>query len=206
MDYTSYFWQGQLTRLRPVSPDDAEDAWRDRFDSPGRQVLQLGVELPAAVDQLRDRLTRFADCRDNDGLILFTIENLAGESVGGLSYHTRDRKNGNFSFGVRVDAVHRQRGYAADAVRLLLRYGFLERRYHKCNSACVDGNTASVKMHEALGFRDEGRRRDVLFLNGRYYDELLFGLTRDEFDANDAPFRPEWIVAQDSYPVSKSTG
>ncbi len=206
MDYTRYFWQGQLTRLRPVSPDDAEDIWRDRLDSPGRQMLQLGVELPASLGQLRDRLTQFADSRDNEGLILLTIENLAGQSVGGLSYHSRDRKNGNFSFGVRVDAGQRGHGYARDAVRLLLRYGFLERRYHKCNSACVDGNTASIKLHHALGFRDEGQRREVLFLNGRYCDELLFGLTRDEFDANDAPFRPEWIAAQDSYPVPKTTG
>jgi len=193
MDNTNYFWQGQLTRLRPVSPDEAEETWRDRFDSPGRQVLQEGIELPASVDQLRDKLTRFADCRDNEGLILFTIENLAGESVGGLSYHSRDRKNGNFSFGVRVDAAHRRQGYAADAVRLLLRYGFLERRYHKCCSGCIATNHASARLHRILGFVEEGVQRQQIYFNGVYNDLLLFGLMRDEFDANDAPYRPEWL-------------
>lgn len=193
MDYTRYFWQGQLTRLRPVSPDDAEGIWRDRLDSPGRQMLQLGVELPASLGQLRDRLTQFADSRDNEGLILLTIENLAGQSVGGLSYHSRDRKNGNFSFGVRVDAGQRGHGYARDAVRLLLRYGFLERRYHKCCSACIATNTASARLHKALGFTEEGLRREQFYFNGRYNDEYLFGLTRAEFDANDAPYRPAWI-------------
>ncbi len=195
MDDTRYFWKGRLTRLRPVSPDDAERSWRDRLDSPGRQVLQLGIELPTTVEDLRERLARFANCRDVDGLILFTIENLDGEDVGGLSYHTRNRKDGNFSFGVRIAAPFRGRGYAQDATRILLRYGFLERNYHKCNSACVEGNTASIRLHHALGFRDEGRQRETLFMNGRYYDELLFGLTREEFDANDAPYRPDWMGA-----------
>ena len=193
MDTSSYFWQGQLTRLRPLSPGDAETSWQSLFDSPGRQLLQLGVELPSSLEARRDWLSERAGCRDVNGLILFAIESLAGEYVGGLSYHTRDRKNGNFSFGVAVFTPHRGRGYAQDATRLLLRYGFLERRYQKCNSACMAENAASIRLHHALGFKDEGRRRDTIFYNGRYNDELLFGLTRDEFDGNDAPHRPEWL-------------
>jgi RimJ/RimL family protein N-acetyltransferase len=193
MNDSNYFWQGRITRLRPLSVDDTEETLRDRLDSPGRQMLQLGVELPTSAEAMRERLARLADCRDVDGLILFTIENLDGQNVGGLSYHTRNRKDGNFSFGVRVTTPFRGRGYAADAVRVLLRYGFLERRYHKCNSACVENNVASIRLHLALGFREEGRQRETLYYNGRYYDELLFGLLRDEFDANDAPFRPDWI-------------
>jgi RimJ/RimL family protein N-acetyltransferase len=194
MDETTYFWQGKLTRLRPVQPDDAESAYRGAFDSPARQVLQLGIELPRSVEEWRETLSRYAECRDVDGVILFTIEDLDGHDVGGISYHTRDRKNGAFSFGIRVPASHRRRGYAADATRVLLRYGFLERRYHKCNSACVAGNTASAALHRTLGFVEEGRRRQTLYFNGRYHDELLFGLTHEEFDANDAPFRPAWIT------------
>jgi RimJ/RimL family protein N-acetyltransferase len=192
MDYAQYFWQGQLTRLRPVSPDDAETRRLNMLDSPARQLLQLGIELPAGADQLREDLARYADCQDVGGVILFTIESLVGENVGGLSYHSRDRKNGNFSFGVVVTAPFRRKGYAEDAARILLRYGFQERRYHKCNSACVAGNTASVQLHLALGFREEGRRRDQVYFNGRYYDELFFGLTQEEFEATDALFRPDW--------------
>jgi RimJ/RimL family protein N-acetyltransferase len=155
-------------------------------------LLQLGVELPTTVEHRAEHLARFANCQDVDGLILFAVESLAGEYVGGLSYHSRDRKNGNFSFGVTIAAPHWRKGYAADATRILLRYGFLERRYHKCNSACVDGNTASIRLHLALGFREEGRIRDKVYFNGRYYDGLRFGMTFDEFEAADAPYRPDW--------------
>ena len=67
------------------------------------------------------------------------------------------------------------------------------RRSHSSNSACWASNTASAQLHRSLGFVEEGVQRQNVYYNGRYHDELLFGLTRDEFDANDAPFRPEWI-------------
>jgi RimJ/RimL family protein N-acetyltransferase len=117
-------------------------------------------------------------------VIVFAIENLEGEQVGGISLHSRDEKNGLFSFGVVVDRQHRRRGYAEDAVIILLKYGFWEKRYQKCNSACVDMNEGSIKLHQKLGFLQEGRRRRQLFLSGEHHDEILFGLTREEFAAH----------------------
>lgn len=186
MDYSRYFWQGTKTRLRGVRADDAEAAWIERLDTPSRQLLQLGAELPVSVEYLRQRLGQLADCNDLDGLVLFAIENLEGERVGGLSWHSRDLKNGAFSFGVTVPREHRGRGYAADAVWTLLRYAFREQRFNKCNSLCVATNTASMRLHERLGFVLEGMQRQVIFYDGVYHDEALWGMTRDEYEALDA--------------------
>jgi len=178
----NYFWAGSKVRLRGLRPEDAEAAYANSLDSPGRQVLQLGVELPTSIEALRIELEKRAHCRDVDGVIVFAIETLSGRYVGGISLHSRNEKNGTFGFGVNVHAAHRENGYAADAVRILLTYAFHERRYQKCNSACVEGNEASISLHRKLGFVEEGRRRRHLFLNGRFYDDILFGLTREEFD------------------------
>jgi RimJ/RimL family protein N-acetyltransferase len=185
LDYSRYFWQGEKVRLRPLRFEDAEQGFVDSLDSPSRQLLQLGIELPTSVELLKSSMEKYVGCQDANGVIIFAIENPEGVDVGGLSYHSRDRKNGTFSFGVVVGRAHRRQGYAADAVRMLLRYGFWERRYQKCNSACVHTNQASIRLHKTLGFVEEGRRRRQLFLNGRYYDDLLFGLTREEFDAHE---------------------
>jgi RimJ/RimL family protein N-acetyltransferase len=56
-----------------------------------------------------------------------------------------------------IPPPRRRRGYATEAARLLLRYAFDEQRYQKCNSACVEGNVASIALHERLGFAEEGR-------------------------------------------------
>jgi RimJ/RimL family protein N-acetyltransferase len=38
-------------------------------------------------------------------------------------------------------------------------------------------------MHEKLGFIHEGLIRRNCFFNGKYHDDVLFGMTREEFDA-----------------------
>ena len=183
LDYTDYFWAGERIRLRGLTENDAESAFANALDSPGRQVLQLGIELPTSVDALRAELAKRAGCKDVDGVIVFAIEMLDGVKVGGISLHTPSLKNGTFGFGVNVDRRHRGNGYATEAVRILLRYCFHERRFQKCNSACVESNDASIALHKKLGFIEEGRRRRQYYLNGRFYDDILFGLTREEFDA-----------------------
>jgi RimJ/RimL family protein N-acetyltransferase len=103
LDYSRYFWQGEKVRLRPLRLEDAETAFIASLDSPSRRDLQLGVELPTSVEALRSSLEKRVDCKDADGVIVFTVETLEGENVGGLSLHSRDRKNGVFGFGVVID-------------------------------------------------------------------------------------------------------
>lgn len=184
-DFSRYFWRGDLVRLRPLRVEDAERSFLASLDSPSRQLLQLGVELPTTVELERAKLERFANFRDVNSLIVLAIETLAGELVGGISMHSMDRKNGVFSFGISVYQGYQGRGYATEAARILLRYGFWEQRYQKCNSACAAINAASIALHEKLGFVREGLRRQVLFINGQYHDDILWGMTREEFDARE---------------------
>lgn len=183
LDYSRYFWQGKKVRLRPLRTEDAEQSFASSLDSPSRQLLQLGLELPTSVDLLKVKFEKYAGCKEADGVIVFAVENLDGVHVGGISLHSCDEKNGVFSFGIVINRQHGGQGYAESAVRILLKYGFWERRYQKCNSACLHVNEASIRLHKKLGFLEEGRQRRVTFFNGEYYDSILFGLLREEFDA-----------------------
>jgi RimJ/RimL family protein N-acetyltransferase len=45
-------------------------------------------------------------------------------------------------------------------------------------------DTASLALHRKLGFVEEGRRRRAQFMAGPYHDEVLLGLTVEEFTAD----------------------
>jgi len=183
LDYSRYFWQGKKIRLRPMRAEDAEQTFISSLDSPARQFLQLGIELPTSTELQKSFLEKYAGCKDTGGEVMFTIETLEGTNVGGISLHGRDEKNGVFSFGIVLGREHRGEGYAEEALRILLKYGFWERRYQKCNSACAHTNDASIALHKKVGFVEEGRRRRQFFFGGEHHDEVLFGMTREEFDA-----------------------
>ncbi len=180
-DYSHYFWQGEKTRLRPWRLEDAELRFMASLDSPTVAHYQDGIELPTSVELQKQWLEKTAGLKD-DGMIRFAMENLDGVTVGWVTLHSRDQKNGTFGFGVAVYRDYRGHGNAVDAVRTILKYGFWEQRYQKCNSMCLHTNKASIRMHQKLGFIEEGRIRRTCFYNGQYHDDVLFGMTREEFD------------------------
>lgn len=101
--------------------------------------------------------------------------------VGGINVNEVDQINGTFAYGVGLISEHKGNGYAAEAVLLVLRFMFYERRFQKCEAHVYDYNSASISLHRKLGFVEEGRLRRHLFLAGEYRDELVFGITVDEF-------------------------
>jgi RimJ/RimL family protein N-acetyltransferase len=181
-DYSNYFWQGARTRLRPWRLEDAELRFITSLDSPTLALHEDGITLPSSVELQRERLEKTANFNASD-MLRFAMENLDGVTVGWITLHSRDQKNGTFGFGVAVYRDYRGQGYAVDAARIILKYGFWEQRYQKCNSACLATNDASIRIHEKLGFIEEGRIRRNCFYDGKYHDEVLFGMTREEFDA-----------------------
>jgi RimJ/RimL family protein N-acetyltransferase len=38
-------------------------------------------------------------------------------------------------------------------------------------------------MHLKVGFKEEGRRREAVYKNGAYHDEVMFGLLRQEWNS-----------------------
>ncbi|MFD4715668.1 GNAT family N-acetyltransferase [Streptomyces sp. NPDC058430] len=80
-----------------------------------------------------------------------------------------------------IGAGHRREGDAAEAVVMLLRYMFDERRFHKCEARVFAYNEASLAFQRRLGFVEEGRLRDHVFHRGRHHDLVLLGMPGREF-------------------------
>jgi RimJ/RimL family protein N-acetyltransferase len=57
----------------------------------------------------------------------------------------------------------------------------LERRLNKFNDYVLEGNEGSARMMRKLGCVQEGVRRQVVYIHGKYMDFILFGLTKDEY-------------------------
>ncbi|PWV84506.1 Protein N-acetyltransferase, RimJ/RimL family [Prauserella marina] len=92
----------------------------------------------------------------------FAIETLRGGMlVGSVSSIQADPRSHRFSYGIGIGAPHRRCGYASDAITVLLAVMFWERGYRTCEVSIYGGNIASLSLHGALGFREEGRVRDT---------------------------------------------
>lgn len=171
--------------MRAIQAEDWEGHYYNRFDTPARRLLESVVELPPTIAEAKSFAEKFAEFPSDEGRIMFTIEDLNGENVGGINLNSIDERNGTFSIGIQIDRDYRGRRYGFRAMRILLRYAFFERRLNKFNDYVLQGNEASTMMLKKLGCIQEGVRRKVIYTNGQYLDEILFGLTKDEFIKNE---------------------
>ncbi|MDD5189674.1 MAG: GNAT family protein [Dehalococcoidales bacterium] len=185
ISYEKYYWQNELVRLRAISLEDWEADFPNYFDSPARFWLEEETELPPVIANVQEAYKKFANFNPVSGRLMFTVETLDGTAVGGLNLNSINERNGTFSIGIQIGVGNRGKGYGVAAMRILLRYAFLERRLNKFNSGCIEGNLPSAAMHKKVGCIQEGTRRQMYFSSGRFFDWVLFGMTKDEFVENE---------------------
>lgn len=176
------YWEGHRVRLRAIEPGDARFHFEvDRERDVDRNLDQVFPPNSMARAEKWVREASEKGFRDGD-CFLFEIESLeTGELVGSIDTHHCDARAGVFEYGISVREEQRGKGYASEAILLVLRYYFLERRYQKCNVGVFEFNEASLRLHERLGFELEGRRRRQTYTGGTYHDLLLYGMTTEEF-------------------------
>jgi len=183
------YWEGRLVRLRGIEPEDAAGhiAWNREVENE-RNLDQ--VWPPQAEARVR-KWSAEGGLRGFEGdNYHFQIEALeSGELVGHIATHHCDPRVGVLSYGLSIHTPYRRRGYAAEAVCLVLRYYFQERRYQKANVGVFSFNEGSQRLHERLGFTVEGRQRRTTFTRGQFHDLLWYGITAEEF----AELHPEYL-------------
>ncbi len=84
---------------------------------------------------------------------------------------------------------HHGQGYATEAARALLGYGFEELDLHRIIATCQPENPASYRVMEKLGMRREGHFRQCIDRGqGVWWDEYFYALLKDEW-VNHNPIR-----------------
>ena len=84
--------------------------------------------------------------------------------------------------GYWVDAGHAGQGFIPEGVAIILRYGFEEIGLHRIEAAIVPRNSASRRVVEKLGMREEGMAERFLQIRGTWEDHVRYAMTLEEWD------------------------
>jgi RimJ/RimL family protein N-acetyltransferase len=174
------FWQGLHIRLRAVEPSDAETFFTWNQDSEMMRNLNWLLP-PTSLESVKRWAEEESRRKPTNDDFFWVIEDGEGQIVGSISAHHCDRRAGAFKYGIAIRQEHQRKGYASEAILLVLRYFFEELRYQKVTVNIHADNVASLRLHERLGFQLEGRLRRTVSARGQYLDEVLMGMTIEEF-------------------------
>ena len=104
-----------------------------------------------------------------------------GEAVGSCGLRRKPGGEDEADIGYELAPRLWGQGYATEAARAMVDFGFRELGLHRISSWCIADNAASARVLEKDGFTLEGRLRQNERFKGRRGDTLLYGLLREEW-------------------------
>jgi RimJ/RimL family protein N-acetyltransferase len=169
---------GDLVRLRPLEPEDADALYRWHNDDEVMRWLQSYFHESLAG--LRKRLAdREENSHDKVTLCIETLEER--KPIGIVSLRDADPINARAKVDIYIgEHEFWGGGYGTDALRRVCRYGFDTLRLHSIELTVVEANERAVKSYKKLGFQVDGRLRQAFFRDGEWHDELLMCVLKNE--------------------------
>lgn len=173
------FIQGDRLYLREVRPSDVNSTYY-------RWMNDLEV-------------TRYLESRfypnSMEGLQKYVAEKLGDPNNVFLAILLKegDRHIGNIKLGP-INWIHRfadvgllvgekdcwGKGYATEAIRLMVDYAFGTLNLHRLTAGCYENNMGSARAFLKAGFSQDGIRKSHFYSEGRYVDDILLGIVRPE--------------------------
>lgn len=165
------FLREERLALRPVEPDDRAFLvrhWNEPTVRRWTNRYEPVTESDVADFLADEHAVHFVVSRDE-------------ESVGFVWLFEISDVHARAELGYWIAPAESGRGYATEAARCCLRYAFDDRNLRKVTARVFEGNDASMRVLEKLGFREEGRLREQYYVDGAYVDCVRYGLLEDEY-------------------------
>ena len=173
----SEFARGPVVHLRAPEPTDRA-AFLDATVR-SRALHHPWVAAPETDEAFDAFLERSS--RDTESCTL-VVRNDDEELVG--VYNVSQIIRGLFQnafVGYYAFLPHAGNGYMRAAMPLVFEHAFGQLTLHRLQADVQPDNTASRKLLEATGWREEGYAPRYLFIDGAWRDHVLYGITAEEW-------------------------
>lgn len=128
----------------------------------------------------QDARAFFALAEEPDKLWLAITLRSDGRQIGGIGLRI-EQQHQHAELGYWLGVEHWGKGYATEAGREMLRYGFEDLGMHRIFATHFKHNPASGRILKKLGMRHEGCQREHLLKWDQFVDSEMYGILRREW-------------------------
>jgi RimJ/RimL family protein N-acetyltransferase len=194
---------GRTVVLRPHTPENLA-AFRRWYADPEIARLTRYQDGPMR----RDEIDRFFQIRavGTQSLAMAIHIRESGRLIGSCAFSAMDPDNGAAMFHITLGEKDCWgRGYGSEATELMLDHAFGTLGLHRVALAVFSFNERAIRSYRKVGFVVEGRSRQAIFRDGRFWDELHMSVLADEWRAR-APSEPVPVSADGATPAAAGIG
>lgn len=170
--------EGERIYLSPMCIEDAEkytEWFSDRSNTDG---LHHTSEL-ASVESERE----WIENTYKKGTYNFAIvDSKTDELIGNCGISHMNNIDRTATVGIFIgDEENRNKGLGAEALNLLIDYGFNFLNLHNISLGVFSFNERAIACYKKVGFKEYGRRHESYFLDGKYHDSISMEILEDDF-------------------------
>lgn len=171
---------GKKVRLRGVKIEDVEPAYEYMSDPEVLLNLSPGIPYPMTLERERQWFESQIEMKDTYNFSIEDIE--TGLYIGGCGINKIDWKNGVATVGIYIgDKDFRGKGYGTEAMGILIDFIFNQMNINRIQLFVFSFNERAIKSYKKNGFVEEGRLKQSIFRNGKYYDEIIMAILRENY-------------------------
>jgi len=168
-------------RLRPFVADDAEEL-AILAGTPEIADTMLEWPYPFSPANARSTIAAQAAVYQAGRAIHFAIEERERPGLlGGVELGALDNPHRCAELRFWIAEPEWRHGFATEATRAVLRYGFGELRLHRIDAMHLVRGDAAGAVLRKIGMRQEGILRERVRKAGRFEDVALWAMLADEF-------------------------
>ena len=174
----------QRLLLRPFSPDDADDVTRlanDRDIAANTRNIPYPYMKPVAERWIADLSERYRNGTEVTFAITHTQEHYL---IGAISLMLKPVDE-RAELGYWIGRPYWNNGYATEAARVVVQFGFEELRLNRIYAQHLKRNPASGRILQKIGMKYEGCLRQHIKKWGAFEDIMYYGILKSEFEATD---------------------
>jgi RimJ/RimL family protein N-acetyltransferase len=181
------FAVGRKVYLRPLEREDAQLVQPWLNDPEVTRTLRTHGPLSLRAEEaFIDRMAR-----SKDDLVAVIVRRDVDTAVGLAGLHGFDREARHAVFGITIgDKAAWGLGFGTEATFLMVRHAFDTLNLNRVLLQVYEHNERGLRTYQKVGFRKEGVLRQDCYREGRYWDTILMGMLRAEWEEAKARLGP----------------
>jgi len=166
--------------LRRIAPDDVEALFAT-FSDPA--VMEFYGDPPhRSIEDSRDLIQRQQQWYVRHEGIRWGVTLKDDDTViGSCGFFLFDEEFRRAEMGYELARAHWRQGIMREALEAIISYAFTNTDLHRIEAVVNGANEPSKALLLRLGFTLEGALRERFYFANHYWDDLYFGLLKDEW-------------------------
>jgi RimJ/RimL family protein N-acetyltransferase len=108
--------------------------------------------------------------------------------IGTCAFSQLDGDNGSTLYHITIGEPDAWgKGYGTEATELMLAHAFMRLALHRVALTVFEFNPRAIRAYEKCGFVVEGRARQAIFRDGRFWDEIHMSVLLEEWEERNRP-------------------